>query len=228
MSFLVNFIEFILKFDEHLDRLAGDFGPWTYAILFAIIFCETGLVVTPFLPGDSLLFAVGVFCARPAASLNIWTATVLLTIAAVLGDTVNYHIGKYLGPKVLSGKLTRWLNPKHLEKTHRFFEKYGGKTIIIARFVPIVRTFAPFVAGIGTMNYPQFLAYNVLGGVAWVVICTQAGWWLAANAYVKEHFEIVVLMIVAISLLPAAIEYLLARFRSKGTSGTEPAVKSTD
>ncbi len=208
-------VNFFLKFDEHLDHLAGEYGAWTYALLFLIIFCETGLVVTPILPGDSLLFAVGVFCARPDANLNIWTATVLLTIAAILGDTVNYHIGKYLGPKVLSGKLTRWLNPRHLERTQWFFERYGGKTIIIARFVPIVRTFAPFVAGVGAMNYRRFLAFNVIGGIFWVVICTQAGWWLAQNTFVKEHFEIVVLIIVGISLLPAVIEFVLHRYGSK-------------
>ncbi|HEY2414316.1 MAG TPA: DedA family protein [Pirellulaceae bacterium] len=215
IQLIVQLIEFVLKFDEHLDTLASQYGVWTYALLFAIVFCETGLVVTPILPGDSLLFAVGVFCARADANLNIWTATILLTIAAVLGDTVNYHIGKYLGPKVLSGKLTRWLNPKHLERTHQFFEEFGGKTIIIARFVPIVRTFAPFVAGVGAMSYGPFLAYNLLGGIAWVVLCTQAGWWLAQNAFVKEHFEIVVLLIVAISLLPAAIEFVLHRFFRK-------------
>jgi membrane-associated protein len=209
---MAQLLEFILKFDEHLDTLAGEYGVWTYAILFAIVFCETGLVVTPILPGDSLLFAVGAFCARPNQPLEIWTATLLLTIAAILGDTVNYHIGKYLGPKVLSGKLSRWLNPKHLDRTHRFFEKYGGKTIIIARFVPIVRTFAPFVAGVGAMNYQRFLAYNVIGGIAWVVICTQAGWWLAQNEFVKKHFEIVVLLVVAISLLPALIEFLIHYF----------------
>jgi membrane-associated protein len=221
MHLLVQLIEFVLKFDERLDALAGQYGAWTYAFLFAIVFCETGLVVTPILPGDSLLFAVGVFCARPDANLNIWTATVLLTIAAVLGDTVNYHIGKYLGPRVLSGKLTRWLNPRHLERTHWFFEEYGGKTIIIARFVPIVRTFAPFVAGVGTMNYGQFLAYNAVGGIAWVVICTQAGWWLAQNSFVKERFEIVVLLIVAISLLPAVIEGVLHRYRRKTDNSTK-------
>jgi len=217
---MVQLIEFILKFDKHLDRLAGDFGAWTYGLLFAIIFCETGLVVTPILPGDSLLFAVGAFCARPNQPLEIWTATLLLIIAAVLGDTVNYHIGKFLGPKVLAGKL-HWLNQKHLERTHRFFEKYGGKTIIIARFVPIVRTFAPFVAGVGTMSYAKFLAYNVIGGIAWVVICTQAGWWLAGNAFVKEHFELVVLMIVSVSLLPAVWEFAMVRFFKKEEAAVE-------
>jgi membrane-associated protein len=218
---MIQLFEFILKFDEHLDRLAGDYGVWTYAILFAIIFCETGLVVTPILPGDSLLFAVGAFCARPNQPLDIWTATLLLTAAAILGDTVNYHVGKYLGPKVLSGKLTRWLNPKHLERTHRFFEKYGGKTIIIARFVPIVRTFAPFVAGVGTMNYAQFLFYNVIGGVLWVLGCMQAGYWLGNIPVIREHFELVVLIIVALSLLPAAWEFAVHRFGKKVTRAAE-------
>src|SRR3954469_8459111 len=201
-------IEFILKFDDHLDRLAGDYGIWTYAFLVAIIFCETGLVFTPILPGDSLLFAVGAFCARPAHQLDVWVSTVLLVIAAIAGDTANYQIGKLLGPKVLAGKL-HWLNQKHLDRTHAFFEKYGGKTIIIARFVPIVRTFAPFVAGVGTMSYAKFLAYNVIGGVAWVVGCTQAGWWVGSNAFVKDHFELVVIAIVAVSLLPAIWELAL-------------------
>jgi membrane-associated protein len=209
---MIPLIEFILKFDEHLDAMALSFGPWTYAILFAIIFCETGLVFTPILPGDSLLFAVGAFCARPGQPLEILTATLLLTLAAIAGDTVNYHLGKYLGPKVLSGKLSRWLNPKHLDRTHRFFEKYGGKTIIIARFVPIVRTFAPFVAGIGTMRYSTFLTYNVIGGAVWVVGCLQAGFWLGNIPLIRDHFEIVVLIIVAISLLPALWEFALVRF----------------
>ena len=212
---MTEFIDLILHFDDKLAAIAADYGAWTYAILFAIVFCETGLVFTPILPGDSLLFAVGVFCGKPGQPLDIWTATVLLTIAAILGDTVNYHVGRYLGPKILTGKFSRWLNPKHLERTHWFFERYGGKTIVIARFVPIVRTFAPFIAGVGQMNYGRFLAYNVIGGVIWVVACTQAGWWLAGNAFVEERFEIVVLIIVAISLLPAAIEFLLHRYGRK-------------
>lgn len=220
---MIQLIEFILKFDKHLDTLALEYGAWTYAILFAIVFCETGLVVTPILPGDSLLFAVGVFCYRPNQALNIWTATALLTIAAILGDTVNYHIGKFLGPKVLAGKL-HWLNQKHLDRTHRFFEKYGAKTIIIARFVPIVRTFAPFVAGVGTMSYSKFLVYNIAGAIAWVVICTQAGWWLAKNDFIKEHFEIVVLIIVAISLLPAVWEIALVRFFQKKEAAADVPV----
>jgi len=219
---MIQLLEFILKFDKHLDNLALQYGVWTYALLVAIVFCETGLVVTPILPGDSLLFAVGAFCARPNQPLEIWTATLLLTIAAILGDTVNYHVGKFLGPKVLAGKL-HWLNPKHLERTHRFFEKYGGKTIIIARFVPIVRTFAPFVAGVGTMNYPKFLAYNVIGGVAWVLVCTQAGYWLGNIPVVREHFELVVLMIVGVSLLPAIVEFFVQRRIQKAQAAASAA-----
>src|SRR5437868_7448528 len=219
---MIQLIEFILKFDEHLDRLAGDFGVWTYAFLVAIIFCETGLVFTPILPGDSLLFAVGAFCARPGQPLDIWTATLLLTIAAIAGDTANYHIGWFLGPKVLSGKL-HWLNQKHLDRTHRFFEKYGGKTIIIARFVPIVRTFAPFVAGVGTMTYAKFLAYNVIGGALWVVGCLQAGYWLGNIPLIRDHFELAVIVIVAISVLPAVWEFVLVRFFKKEDAAAESA-----
>jgi membrane-associated protein len=210
-----DFLDFLLHVNEHLDRLAGEYGTWTYVILFAIVFCETGLVVTPFLPGDSLLFAVGAFSARPNQPIDIWWVTGLLLVAAILGDTVNYHIGKYLGPRVLSGKYSRWLNPKHLERTQQFFERYGGKTIIIARFVPIVRTFAPFVAGVGTMNYPRFLAYNVIGAVLWVVGCTQAGYWLGNIPIVRDHFELVVLLIVALSLTPAAWEFAMHRLRRR-------------
>jgi len=223
---MIQLIEFILKFDDHLDRLAGDFGPWTYALLAAIIFCETGLVFTPFLPGDSLLFAVGAFCARPGQPLEIWTATLVLTIAAVAGDTANYHIGKFLGPKVLAGKL-HWLNQKHLDRTHRFFEKYGGKTIIIARFVPIVRTFAPFVAGVGTMSYGKFLAYNAVGGVMWVVGCLQAGYWLGNIPIIRDHFELAVLVIVAISLLPAVWEFGMVRYFKKEEAAPESATQKS-
>jgi membrane-associated protein len=212
---MTELIDFVLHFDDKLAAIVGEYGVWTYAILFAIVFCETGLVVTPILPGDSLLFAVGVLAGKPGQPLDIWTATVLLIVAAVLGDTVNYHVGRYFGARILAGPLSRWLNPKHLERTHWFFERYGAKTIVIARFVPIVRTFAPFIAGVGNMSYGKFLTYNVLGGIAWVVICTQAGWWLAGNAFVEDHFEIVVLIIVAISLLPAVIEFLVHRYGRK-------------
>ena len=160
------------------------------------------------------LFAVGTFCKFRPEAINIWVATVVLTIAAIAGDAANYHLGKLLGPKVLAGKL-HWLNQKHLERTHRFFEKYGGKTIIIARFVPIVRTFAPFVAGVGTMSYRKFLAYNIVGGTAWVVACLQAGYWLGNIPLIRDHFELAVIVIVVVSLLPAVWEFALVRFFRK-------------
>jgi membrane-associated protein len=208
-------LDWFLHIDEHLQQVTSHYRGWTYAILFGIIFCETGLVVTPILPGDSLLFAAGYVASLEGSALNVWLLCFLLTIAAILGDTVNYHIGKYLGPRVLSGKLTRWLNPKHLEKTQWFFEKYGAKTIILARFVPIVRTFAPFVAGVGSMHYGRFLAYNVAGGAFWVVSMTLAGYYFGNLPWVKSNFEFVVVAIVLLSVLPAGIEYLRSRFAAK-------------
>src|SRR5262245_47381669 len=178
-------VEFILQFDEHLDRLAGEFGVWTYALLAAIVFCETGLVVTPFLPGDSLLFAAGAFAATGSLSLPL--LIVLLTIAAVLGDSVNYTIGQFLGQRLLAVKRFRVIQQKHLDMTHEFFEKYGAKTIVIARFVPIVRTIAPFVAGLGKMSYGRFMTYNVVGGIAWVVICTVAGYLVGSHPWVRKN-----------------------------------------
>jgi membrane-associated protein len=203
-----DWLDWFLHLDDKLTSITHDFGLWTYGILFAIVFAETGLVVTPFLPGDSLLFAAGAVAAKPESGLSVWLLCLLLSIAAVLGDTVNYHVGRYLGPRVLSGKLSRWLNPKHLEKTQAFFETYGAKTIVIARFVPIVRTFAPFVAGIGQMNYGKFLFYNVVGGIFWVLSMTFAGYWFGSLWFVKEYFELVVIGIVFVSILPAVIEFL--------------------
>jgi membrane-associated protein len=200
-------LDWLLHVDDKLFELVDLYGTWTYAILFAIVFCETGLVIMPLLPGDSLLFAAGAIAANAGSSLNIWVLCLILFSAAVLGDTVNYHVGRYLGPKVLSGKYSRWLNPKYLEKTHQFFECYGGKTIILARFVPIVRTFAPFVAGVGRMDYRKFLFYNVVGGALWVLSMTFAGFWFGSQPWVKKNFEIVVIAIVFISILPAVIEY---------------------
>jgi membrane-associated protein len=208
-------LDWFLHIDDHLQQVTSHYRGWTYAILFGIIFCETGLVVTPILPGDSLLFAAGYVASLEGSSLNVWLLCLLLTVAAVLGDTVNYHIGKYLGPRVLSGKLSRWLNPKHLEKTERFFQKYGAKTIILARFVPIVRTFAPFVAGVGSMSYGRFLAYNVLGGAFWVVSMTLAGYYFGNLPWVRNNFEFVVVAIVVLSILPAVIEYLRSRYAPK-------------
>ena len=197
----------VLHLDSSLAEFVQNYGTLTYVALFLIIFAETGLVVTPFLPGDSLLFAAGTIAAR--GSLNPGGLFIFLSAAAILGDTVNYAVGKYLG-----GKLIRFIKKDHLDRTHAFFEKYGGKTIILARFVPIVRTLAPFVAGIGTMTYTKFIIYNVVGGVAWVAICVFAGIAFGNLEIVKNHFTLVILAIVAISLLPAVIEYIRARRRS--------------
>jgi membrane-associated protein len=217
--------DLLFQLDEHLDKLTSDYGGWMYLILFAIIFCETGLVVTPILPGDSLLFAVGMFAAREGG-LNIWALYAVLLPAAILGDTANYHIGKYLGPKVFSGRLP-WLNQGHLEYTQRFFEKHGGKTIILARFLPIVRTFAPFVAGVGTMNYRRFLAYNVVGAFIWVVGIVTAGYLLGNNPWVKENFELMIVIIVALSLVPGTIAYLRQRY-AKADGPVEKAASTNE
>lgn len=210
---MMDLINTLLHFDDFLQKIVQEYQSWTYLILFAIVFVETGLVVMPFLPGDSLLFAAGYIASPAVNGLNVWLLCGILFVASVLGDTVNYHIGKWLGPRVLSGKFSRWLNPKHLEKTQWFFETYGAKTIILARFVPIVRTFAPFMAGVGSMHYGRFLAFNVVGGAIWVLSMTFAGYYLGQIEWVKERFEIVVLAIVAISVLPMVIEFVLHRFR---------------
>ncbi|MBX7166885.1 MAG: DedA family protein [Pirellulales bacterium] len=215
-------LDFFLKLDDHLARVVADYGTWTYAILFAIIFCETGLVVTPILPGDSLLFAAGAFAAKGA--LDLTTLLVLLSIAAVGGDAVNYSIGKYLGPKVLTGN-SRFLKKEYLDKTHAFFERYGQMTIIMARFVPIVRTFAPFMAGVGTMSYLRFASYNVVGGILWVLSMTLAGYFFGAIPWVHEHFEAVVLGIVFVSLLPAVIEAIRLRWQSRKAEPANEAAR---
>ena len=205
-----------LHVDQHLQRLIASLGGWVYGLLFLVVFCETGLVVTPFLPGDSLLFAVGAFAAL--GSLNLPLVLLILTLAAILGDTVNYWIGHKLGPRLASGQRIRFIKPEHLEKTHAFYEKYGGKTIILARFVPIVRTFAPFVAGVGSMTYGRFMSYNVIGAVAWVLLCTFAGYFFGNLPFVKKHFELVLIGIIGISLLPAVIEYLRHRAAARRES----------
>jgi membrane-associated protein len=203
------FVDFFLHLDRHLAEVIQAYGTWTYALLFTIVFLETGLVVTPLLPGDSLLFAAGSFAALGA--LDVSLLFVLLSVAAILGDTVNYAIGHYLGPKVFHYPKSRLFNPEHLRKTHQFYEKYGGKTIIIARFVPIVRTFAPFVAGIGAMSYGRFLAYNVIGGILWVAVCLFAGYFFGNLPFVKKNFSLVIVAIVVLSILPAVVEYLRHR-----------------
>lgn len=214
MDWISYFLDLFLHLDKHLGEVIKDYGVWTYLILFAIVFCETGLVVTPFLPGDSLLFAAGALAASPSKPLDPVWLFVLLSIAAIAGDTVNYWIGAYIGPRAFSGNV-RFLKKEYLDRTHAFYEKYGGKTIIIARFVPIVRTFAPFVAGVGAMNYPKFIVYNVVGGVAWVAIFIFGGYWFGNWGPVKENFSWVVLVIIIISVMPMVIEYL--RFRRQRT-----------
>lgn len=208
MEIISNLIDFILHLDKHLAEIVSQYGVWTYAILFLIIFMETGFVVTPFLPGDSLLFAAGTL-ASPALneSLNIWILIPLLILAAILGDTVNYWIGHYIGPRAFSGSV-RFLKKEYLDRTHAFYEKHGGKTIILARFIPIIRTFAPFVAGIGAMNYPRFLLYNVVGAIAWVIIFTLGGYFFGRLPFVQENFSLVVIAIILISVLPAVYEFL--------------------
>jgi len=209
MEWIHGFIDFVLHLDAHLIELVRDYGGWTYAILFLIIFCETGLVVTPILPGDSLLFAVGTIAATGA--LDPLAVSVLLAIAAVLGDTVNYAAGYWIGPRVFSREDSWLLNKQHLERTHRFYEKYGGKTIIFARFIPIIRTFAPFVAGIGKMSYSRFITYNVVGGIVWIAAFIYAGYFFGNIPIVKDNFSLVILAIIVISVMPAVIEFWRAR-----------------
>jgi membrane-associated protein len=207
------FVDFFLHLDRHLAEVIQAYGTWTYALLFTIVFMETGLVVTPFLPGDSLLFAAGSFAALGALDVRLVFA--LLAFAAVLGDNVNYAIGHYLGPKVFHYERSRFFNPDHLRKTHRFYERYGVKTIIIARFVPIVRTFSPFVAGIGAMRYPRFLAFDVVGGILWVGVCLFAGYFFGNLPIVKKNFSLVIVAIVLISVMPAVVEYLRHRAEAR-------------
>jgi membrane-associated protein len=215
-------VEYFLHPQPHLHDLMQWMGPWFYLLLFAIIFCETGLVVTPFLPGDSLLFAVGALAAG-GSSLSMAFLFAALIAAAVIGDAVNYAIGYRLGPKVFKYERSRLFNKKHLLKAQAFYEKYGSKTIILARFVPIVRTFAPFVAGIGKMRYPRFLSFNVIGGVAWVLLCLLCGHFFGQREWVRDNFEIVLVAIVVISVLPMAVEMFLAWRRSGKPSATAPA-----
>jgi membrane-associated protein len=220
MELVQTLFDILIHLDDHLLELTRQYGVWVHGILFLVIFAETGLVVTPFLPGDSLLFAVGSLAALHA--LDFWTVLVLLTVAAILGDTANYWIGARVGPQVFTQKHTRFFKKEHLDKTHAFYEKYGGKTIVIARFVPIIRTFAPFVAGIGSMTYGRFLLYNVTGALLWVVGLTTAGFYFGNLPVVKENFALVILAIIIISILPGVIEYLRQRSSSAGKSEPSP------
>ena len=207
-------IDLILNVDEHLTVFVQQHPTLVYGVLFAIIFAETGLVVTPFLPGDSLLFAAGTIAAL--GDMNVWILMLILWVAAVLGDAVNYSVGKYIGPRVFrpegrKGRFERLLNPKHLERTHEFFEKYGGKAVVLARFVPIVRTFIPFVAGAGSMTYSKFAFYNVSGGALWIVVCVGAGYMFGNIPVIKENFELVIIGIIFVSILPMIVEVIRAR-----------------
>jgi membrane-associated protein len=213
VEFIRYLIDFVLHINVHLDELVRDYGVWVYAVLFLIVFCETGLVITPILPGDSLLFAVGAMCGL--GSMNLVVSMLVLLAAAFLGDTVNYWIGAWVGPQVFRKKDSRWLNPKHLERTHEFMERYGAKAVIIARFVPIVRTFVPFVAGVGRMSYGRFMLYNLVGGVAWVGLFVPAGYFFGNMPVVKNNFSLVILAIIFVSMLPGIIEYLRQRRRSR-------------
>ena len=202
-------IDFILHIGDHLQQLVNDYGSWIYAILFAIVFCETGLVVLPFLPGDSMLFAAGTIAA--VGEMNIFMLIGLLIVAAVLGDFVNFEIGKHFGQKLFANPNSKIFKQSYLEKTHNYYEKYGGRTIIIARFIPIVRTFAPFVAGMGRMHYGEFIRYNIIGAVAWVVIFTLLGYFFGQLPFVKEHFSWIMIGIIVFSVLPMIIEIIRHR-----------------
>ena len=223
MDLLKGLLDFILHLDDHLFTMIIDYGMWIYAILFLIIFIETGLVVMPLLPGDSLLFAAGTFCAGVTntagnvAELNLWIVLSLLIVAAILGDGLNYYFGKTIGLKVLSWKIKgrQIVKQKYIDQTHEFYEKHGPKTIIIARFVPIVRTFAPFVAGIGEMSYAKFIRFNIIGGVAWVVSLTLLGYFFGGLAFVQNNFETVIFGIIGLSILPMIIEILRNKFKKK-------------
>jgi len=216
MEMIKTLFDIFMHLDRHLGAVIQDYGIWTYLILFLIIFCETGLVVTPILPGDSLLFASGAFAAIGALDV-IWLFG-LLTVAAVAGDTLNYWIGHYLGPKVFHKKDVRFLNREYLDRTHRFYEKHGGKTIIIARFMPIIRTFAPFVAGIGKMTYMRFIGYNVSGGILWIASFVFGGYFFGNIPMVKRNFTLVIVAIIVLSVMPGVIEFLRHRSKTTGTA----------
>ena len=223
-GYMKELLDLFLNLDVHLAAFVATYGALVYALLFAIIFAETGLVVTPFLPGDSLLFAAGAIAATGA--LDVRLVLLLLFVAAVLGDAVNYSVGRYVGPRVFKpdgrrGKLERLLNPQHLERAHDFFETHGGKAVVLARFVPIVRTFIPFVAGAASMTYATFAFYNIAGGALWVVICVGAGYLFGNIEVVKKNFELVVLGIIFVSVLPMVIEFIRHRRESQQNKGTE-------
>jgi len=213
MEMLLKFFDILLHLDKYINVVIQDYGQWTYLILFLIVFCETGLVVTPFLPGDSLLFVAGTFAAL--GSLNLTWLLVLLSAAAILGDTINYWIGNYIGPRVFQMENSRIFKKEYLDRTHQFYEKYGPITIVIGRFVPIIRTFAPFLAGVGSMTYGKFLVYNVAGGILWIVLFTLGGYFFGNLPIVKKNFTLVIFAIIIISVMPTVIEYFRQRKAAK-------------
>ena len=212
MEVITNLIELFLHIDEYLAEIIAQYGVWTYALLFLVIFMETGFVVTPFLPGDSLLFAAGSFAALGV--LSPWWLVLLMGLAAIIGDTVNYWIGHYIGPKAFSGNV-RFLKKEYIDRTHEFYEKHGGKTIILARFVPIVRTFAPFVAGVGAMTYSKFILFNIVGGLLWVNIFVWLGYFFGNLPFIKKHFEFAILAIIFISVLPMVYEFVKSKLEAR-------------
>ena len=223
MEYLLYFIDLFVHLDKHLGMIIETYGTWVYAILFIIVFCETGLVVTPFLPGDSLLFAAGTFAGM--GKMNVSALFFMLFTAAFLGDNVNYWIGRYIGPKVFQYESSRFFKKEYLDKTHRFFEKYGGKTLIIAQFMPIIRTFAPFTAGVGSMTYPKFLFFNVIGVLSWVIIFVFGGYYFGSLPFVKKNFTLVIMAIIFISILPGIIEYLRHRNDDLGSESSSTVPK---
>ena len=213
MEMILKFFDILLHLDKYINVVIQDYGQWTYLILFLIVFCETGLVVTPFLPGDSLLFVAGAFAAL--GSLNLVWVLVLLSVAAILGDTINYWVGNFIGPKVFQIQNSRIFKKEYLDRTHQFYEKYGPITIVIGRFVPIIRTFAPFLAGVGSMTYGKFLTYNVVGGLLWIFSFTLGGYFFGNLPFVKKNFTLVIFAIIIISVMPTVIEYFRQRKAAK-------------
>lgn len=221
MEFIHYVVDFILHIDVHLTELVAQYGMWVYAILFLILFCETGLVVTPFLPGDSLLFVAGALAALPTNSLDVHVMVFLMVVAAVAGDAVNYTIGRLFGARLFANPNSKVFRRSYLDQTHKFYEKHGGKTIILARFVPIVRTFAPFVAGMGRMSYRHFALYNVVGALIWVLLLTYAGYLFGNVPFVQNNLKFVIVAIIVVSVLPAIIEVVRHR-RAAGKTGERP------
>lgn len=209
MELLLTVFDFVLHLDRHLGALVRDYGPWIYVILFLIIFCETGLVVTPFLPGDSLLFVAGTLAAL--GGINVHLLVVLLAVAAISGNTCNYAVGRFLGPRLFKDRQSRWLNPEYLERTHAFYEKYGGLAVVISRFVPIIRTYVPFVAGLGAMSYGKFTFYNVFGALAWVLSITYLGYFFGNIPWIKERQGVIIIGIILVSVVPVVIGFFKAR-----------------